>query len=76
MLNKIKLYIGYWRIMLSFYPYRKVFARDWLTLKESFKVISHSDDYDSATVTSNYTLFAYTNIELRRKVELFKRYGI
>lgn len=76
MLNKIKLYIGYWLIMLSFYPYRKVFARDWLTLKESFKVISHSDDYDSATVTSNYTLFAYTNIELRRKVELFKRYGI
>lgn len=72
MLNKIKLYIGYWLIMLSFYPYRKVFARDWLTLKESFKVISHHDDCDSATVASNYTLFAYTNIELRRKVELFK----
>lgn len=72
MLNKIKLYIGYWLIMLSFYPYRKVFARDWLTLKESFKVISHPDDYDSTTVASNYTLFAYTNIELRRKVELFK----
>ena len=72
MLNKIKLYIGYWLIMLSFYPYRKVFARDWLTLKESFKVISQPDDYDSATVASNYTLFAYTNIELRRKVELFK----
>lgn len=72
MLNKIKLYIGYWLIMLSFYPYRKVFARDWLTLKESFKVISYPDDYDSATVASNYTLFAYTNIELRRKVELFK----
>lgn len=72
MLNKIKLYIGYWLIMLSFYPYRKVFARDWLTLKESFKVISHPEDYDSTTVASNYTLFAYTNIELRRKVELFK----
>lgn len=72
MLNKIKLYIGYWLIMLSFYPYRKVFARDWLTLKVSFKVISHPDDYDSATVASNYMLFAYTNIELRRKVELFK----
>lgn len=72
MLNKIKLYIGYWLIMLSFYRYRKVFARDWLTLKESFKVISHPDDYDSTTVASNYTLFAYTNIELRRKVELFK----
>lgn len=72
MLNKIKLYIGYWLIMLSFYPYRKVFARDWLTLKEAFKVISHPDDYDSATVASNYMLFSYTNIELRRKVELFK----
>lgn len=72
MLNKIKLYIGYWLIMLSFYPYRKVFAHDWITLKESFKVISHPEDYDSATVTSNYMLFSYTNIELRRKVELSK----
>lgn len=72
MLNKIKLYMGYWLIMLSFYRYRKVFVRDWLTLKESFKVISHPEDYDSTTVASNYTLFAYTNIELRRKVELFK----
>lgn len=72
MLNKIKLYIGYWLIMLSFYPYRKVFVRDWLTLKKSFKVISHPDDYDSATVASNYMLFMYINIELRRKVELFK----
>ena len=72
MLNKIKLYIGYWLIMLSFYPYRKVFVWDWLTLKESFKVISHPDDYDSATVASNYMLFSYTNIELRRKAELFK----
>lgn len=72
MLNKIKLYMGYWLIMLSFYRYRKVFVRDWLTLKESFKVISHPEDYDSTTVASNYTLFVYTNIELRRKVELFK----
>ena len=72
MLNKIKLYIGYWLIMLSFYPYRKVFAHDWITLKEAFKVISHPEDYDSATVASNYMLFVYTNIELRRKVELFK----
>lgn len=72
MLNKIKLYIGYWLIMLSFYRYRKVFVRDWLTLKESFKVISHPDDYDSATVASNYMLFSYTNIELRKKVELSK----
>lgn len=76
MLNKIKLYIGYWLIMLSFYHYRKVFAHDWLTLKESFKVISHPDDYDSETVTSSYTIFAHTNVELRKKVELFKRYGL
>lgn len=76
MLNKIKLYIGYWLIMLSFYPYRKVFVWDWFTLKESFKVISHPDDYDSATVTESYTVFAHANVELRRKVELFKRYGI
>lgn len=76
MLNKIKLYIGYWLIMLSFYPYRKVFARDWLTLKESFKVISHPDDYDSATVAESYARFACTNAELRKKVELFKRYGL
>ena len=72
MLNKIKLYMGYWLIMLSFYRYRKVFVRDWFTLKESFKVISHPEDYDSATVTSNYMLFSYTNLELRRKIELFK----
>ena len=76
MLNKIKMYIGYWLIMLSFYPYRKVFAYDWITLKESFKVISHPDDYDSDTVTESYTMFVYTNVELRRKVELFKRYGL
>lgn len=76
MLNKIKLYIGYWLIMLSFYSYRKVFAYDWITLKEAFKVISHPDDYDSATVAESYTIFAHTNVELRRKVELFKRYGL
>lgn len=76
MLNKIKLYIGYWLIMLSFYPYRKVFVWDWFTLKASFKVISHPDDYDSETVTESYTVFAHTNAELRRKVELFKRYGL
>lgn len=76
MLNKIKLYIGYWLIMLSFYSYRKVFVRDWLTLKESFKVISHPDDYDSETVTESYAMFTCTNVELRRKVELFKRYGL
>lgn len=76
MLNKIKMYIGYWLIMLSFYPYRKVFAHDWFTLKELFKVISHPDDYDSATVTSSYIIFVCTNVELHKKVELFKRYGL
>lgn len=72
MLNKIKMYIGYWLIMLSFYPYRKVFVRDWFILKKTFKVISHPEDYDSVTVASNYILFLCTNIELHRKVELFK----
>lgn len=76
MLNKIKLYIGYWLIMLSFYPYRKVFALDWITLKELFKVISHPDDYDSETVIESYVMFICANLELRRKVELFKRYGL
>ena len=76
MLNKIKLYIGYWLIMLSFYRYRKVFVWDWFNLKESFKVISHPDDYDSETVTESYAMFTCTNVELRRKVELFKRYGL
>lgn len=76
MLNKIKLYIGYWLIMLSFYPYRKVFAYDWITLKESFKVISHAEDYDIETVASSYVIFTCTNMELHRKVELFKRYGL
>lgn len=76
MLNKIKLYIGYWLIMLSFYPYRKVFVWDWFTLKATFGVISHPDDYDSETVTESYAMFTCTNVELRRKVELFKRYGL
>lgn len=76
MLNKIKLYIGYWLIMLSFYRYRKVFVWDWFTLKESFKVISHPDDYDSDTVTESYIVFVHTNTELRRKAELFKRSGL
>lgn len=72
MLNKIKMYIGYWLIMLSFYGYRKVFVRDWLILKASFKVISHPDDYDSDTIAANYLLFFCTNFELRRKIELFR----
>lgn len=73
MINTIKLYIGYWLIMLSYYKYRKIFARDWFTLKETFKVISHPEDYDSATATANYMIFTCTNRELRKKVELFKR---
>lgn len=76
MLNKIKLYIGYWLIMLSFYKYRKVFAYDWITLKKVFKVISHPEDYDDETVASSYIIFTCTNMELRRKVELFKQYGL
>lgn len=76
MLNKIKMYIGYWLIMLSFYSYRKVFALDWIILKESFKVISHPEDYDDVTVASSYTIFICTNMDLRRKVEIFKRYGL
>lgn len=76
MLNKIKLYICYWLIMLLSYRYRKILVWDWFTLKESFKVISHPDDYDSATVIKSCAVFVYTNAELRKKVELFKRYGI
>lgn len=76
MLNKIKLYIGYWLTMLSFYSYRKIFVWDWFILKETFKVISHPNDYDSETVVSSYTIFMCTNVELRKKVELFKRYGL
>lgn len=76
MLNKIKLYIGYWLIMLSFYRYRKIFMWDWFTLKVTFKVISHPEDYDSETVTESYTMFVYTNVDFRRKVEQLKRYGI
>ena len=76
MLNKIKMYIGYWLIMLSFYSYRKVFAYDWITLKVSFKVISHPEDYDDETVAASCIIFICTNMDLRRKVELFKRYGL
>lgn len=73
MLNKIKLYIGYWLIMLSFYRYRKVFVRDWLTLKESFKVISHPDDYDSVTVSVNYIIFVTISNVLHEMVEEYRR---
>lgn len=76
MLNKIKMYIGYWLTMLSFYHYRKLFVFDWIALKKSFKVISHPDDYDSATIAANYIIFVCTNMELRRKIELFRRYRL
>ena len=56
-MSKIKLYVGYWLITLSYYKYRKVFAHDWLILKETFKVISHHDDNDNESVTSNNTVY-------------------
>lgn len=76
MLNKIKMYICYWLTMLYFYKYRKVFVWDWFALKLSFKVISHPEDYDGATVAGNFVLFVHTNEELHKKVELFKRCGL
>lgn len=76
MFDKIKLYIGYWLTMLSFYSYRKIFAYDWIILKKAFKVISHHDDYDGATVAANYIIFVCTSTELHRKIEIFKRYGL
>lgn len=73
MLNKIKLYIGYWLIMLSFYRYRKIFEYEWNTLKEAFKVISHPDDYNDYDVASNHILFVTTNATLRTKVDMKKK---
>lgn len=70
---KIKLYIGYWLIMLSYYPYRKLFPYEIATLKESFKIISHPELYDSVTVTANYTIFVTINIVLHEMVEEYKR---
>lgn len=73
MLNKIKLYIGYWLIMLSFYRYRKIFEYEWNTLKEAFKVISHPNNYDDYDVASNHILFVTTNATLRTKVDMKKK---
>lgn len=73
MLNKIKLYIGYWLIMLSYYPYRKLFARDLLTLKKTFKVLSHPELYDGATISANQIQFMVTNNVLRMQIEEYKR---
>lgn len=72
-MSKIKLYIGYWLIMLSYYPYRKLFPNEIATLKESFKIISHPELYDSATVSANYTIFVTTNNVLHEMVEEYKR---
>lgn len=73
MLNKIKLYIGYWLIMLSFYPYRKVFAHDLLILKKTFKVLSHPKLYDDVTISANQIQFMVTNNVLRMQIEEYKR---
>ena len=72
-MSKIKLYIGYWLIMLSFYPYRKLFPNEIVILKESFKIISHHELYDSVTVSANYFIFVTTNIVLHEMVEEYKR---
>lgn len=71
-MSKIKLYIGYWLIMLYFYPYRKLFPYEILTLKESFKKISHHELYDSATVTASYAIFVTTSTALHEMVEAYK----
>lgn len=72
-MSKIKLYIGYWLIMLSFYPYRKLFPNEIATLKKSFKIISHHELYDSATVCANYTIFVTISNVLHEMVEEYKR---
>lgn len=73
MLNKIKLYIGYWLIMLSYYPYRKLFVRDLLILKKTFKVLSHPELYDDITISANQIQFMVTNNVLRMQIEEYKR---
>lgn len=73
MLNKIKLYIGYWLIMLSYYPYRKLFVRDLLILKKTFKVLSHPELYDDITISANQIQFIVTNNVLRMQIEEYKR---
>lgn len=73
MLNKIKMYIGYWLIMLSYYPYRKLFARDLLILKKAFNVLSHPELYDDATISANLILFTVTNDMLHMQIEEYKR---
>ena len=72
-MSKIKLYISYRLLMLCYYPYRKLFPNEIATLKESFKIISHPELYDSATVSANYTIFVTTNNVLHEMVEEYKR---
>lgn len=72
-MSKIKLYIGYWLIMLLYYPYRKLFPKEIVALKESFKIISHSELYDSATFSANYAIFITTNYVLHEMIEAYKR---
>lgn len=72
-MSKIKLYIGYWLIMLSYYPYRKLFPNEIATLKESFKIISQAELYDSAIVSANYVIFVTINNILHEMVEEYKR---
>lgn len=69
---KIKLYICYWLIMLCYYPYRKLFPNEIAILKVSFKIISHPELYDSATVSVNYIMFVTTNDALRAMVEVYR----
>lgn len=73
MLNKIKLYIGYWLIMLSYYPYRKLFVRDLLILKKTFNVLSHPELYDDITISASQIQFMVTNNVLRMQIEEYKR---
>lgn len=70
---KIKLYICYWLIMLYFYPYRKLFPNEIAALKKSFKIISHHELYDSATVSANYIIFVTISNVLHEMVEVYKR---
>lgn len=72
-MSKIKLYISYWLIMLYFYPYRKLFPNEIVTLKETFKIISHHELYDSDTVSANYIIFITISNVLHEMVEEYKR---
>lgn len=72
-MSKIKLYIGYWLIMLYYFPYRKRFPDEIATLKKTFVVISHPELYVSFIVSVCYIVFVATNNKLHEKVEEYKR---